>query len=412
MRSSSGWAERPTALGVVMIEPEALAALIQLGESDRVEFTRSTGDTDKFCKAICAFSNDLPDHGKPGYLLIGVAKDGVLTGVDVSDRLLEALASHRRNGEIIPQPSMNVDRFYLAGVAVAVIEVFPSDAPPVRYKGVTYVRTGPTVSIANNQDERRLAERRTDRARTWDARACADASTEDLAIELFELSYLPKAVAREVLAENNRSIEDKLAALRLFDPRRGQPTNAAMLLFGKDVLSCFPGAYTQYVRYDGTSAGDSVLEELRITGDGLTVLRELDLLANRLGQARPVRRPDLSDETRFAFPPVALHELFMNAFIHRNYEASTSPIAVNHFTDRIEIQNPGSLYGDLSREQFPNGTSYRNPVVAEAAKTLGFVNRFGRGIALAQAKMLENGSEQIQFEIGPNHLAAIVRSWQ
>lgn len=393
-----------------MIEPEALVALIQQGESDRVEFTLSTGDTDKFCKAICAFSNDLPDHGKPGYLLIGVDKSGALTGVDVSDRMLEALASHRRNGEIIPQPSMNVDRLHLAGVAVAVIEVFPSDAPPVRYKGVTYVRTGPTSSIANEQDERRLSERRTDRARTWDARACADATIEDLAIEMFELSYLPRAVSREVLAENNRSIEDRLSALRLFDPRRGQPTNAAVLLFGKDVLSFFPGAYAQYVRYDGTSAGDSVSEEMRITGDGLTALRELDLLANRLAQARPLRRQDLVDETRFMFPPVALHELFMNAFIHRNYEASTSPIAVNHFTDRIEIQNPGSLYGDLTREQFPNGTSYRNPVLAEAAKTLGFVNRFGRGIALAQAEMGRNDGQPIEFQIGPNHMAAIVRS--
>src|SRR5688500_16507641 len=73
-------------------------------------------------------------------------------------------------------------------------------------------------------------------------------------------------------------------------------------------------------------------------------------------------------------PPVALHELFINSVIHRNYDGSTTPASINHFSDRIEIQNPGSLYGDLTKDQFPDGTAYRNPVLAEAAKTLGFAN--------------------------------------
>jgi ATP-dependent DNA helicase RecG len=59
---------------------------------------------------------------------------------------------------------------------------------------------------------------------------------------------------------------------------------------------------------------------------------------------------------------------------------------INHYAERIEILSPGGLYGDLTREQFPRVTAYRNPVVAEAAKVLGFVNRFGRGIDVAQAE--------------------------
>jgi ATP-dependent DNA helicase RecG len=95
--------------------------------------------------------------------------------------------------------------------------------------------------------------------------------------------------------------------------------------------------------------------------------------------------------------------------IHRNYDAYTTPISINHFSDRIEIQNPGSLYGDLTRDQFPNGTAYRNPVLAEAAKTLGFANRFGRGIALANEQLRENHSPSLDYVIGENHLAMIVR---
>ena len=109
------------------------------------------------------------------------------------------------------------------------------------------------------------------------------------------------------------------------------------------------------------------------------------------------------------YPAVALHELLINALIHRNYDASTTPVYVNHFDDRIEIHNPGSLYGDLTREQFPAGTSYRNPVLAEAAKTLGFANRFGRGIALAQDLLIKNQSPPLQYTIGENHLVMIIR---
>ena len=99
----------------------------------------------------------------------------------------------------------------------------------------------------------------------------------------------------------------------------------------------------------------------------------------------------------------------MNSVIHRNYDGSTTPISINHFADRIEIQNPGSLYGDLTRAQFPRGTSYRNPVLAEVAKTLGFANRFGRGISLAESLLSKNGSPPLEYVLGENHLAMIVK---
>ena len=104
-----------------------------------------------------------------------------------------------------------------------------------------------------------------------------------------------------------------------------------------------------------------------------------------------------------------MHELLMNAAIHRNYEQSTTPISVNHYTDRIEIQNPGGLYGDLTREQFPRGTSYRNPILAEAAKVLGFVNRFGRGISISQRALERNGSPAAEFVLESNYFLAIIR---
>lgn len=378
-------------------------------ESFRIERTESLNDTDKFCKAICAFANDMPGSGLPGYLFVGVDKKGKPTGARIDERLLESLASHRDNGNILPIPTMHVFKAAHAGIDIAVVEVQPSDMPPVRYKQTVWIRTGPSADRATTEQERRLEERRIDRAKTWDTRACLEASLDDLALDLFTLTYLPGGVSQEVLAENNRTVEEQLGSLRLYHKKLNRPTNAAVLLFGKDPLSFFPGAYVQYVQYDGPNQADVPLKEKRISGDFLNVMRDLDRLAKDLANNRPVRRADLGEDMVADYPDIALHELFINAVIHRNYDGSTTPVSINHFSDRIEIQNPGSLYGDLTKEQFPDGTAYRNPVLAEAAKTLGFANRFGRGIALAESLLQKNGSPKLEYIVGENHLAMIVR---
>jgi ATP-dependent DNA helicase RecG len=273
----------------------------------------------------------------------------------------------------------------------------------------TWIRVGPSARLATQEEERRLTERRVDRARTWDLQACVGSSVDDLAIELFRLTYLPQAVSRQVVEENGRPIEEQLGSLRFYHKPLDAPTNGAILLFGKDPESFVPGAYVQYVRYAGESQATEVVVERRFGGDLLQVMRGLDQLAKDIAGARPVRLANLSETIVQDYPEMALHELLMNAVIHRNYDNSTTPISINQFSDRIEIQNPGSLFGDLSRRQFPNGVSYRNPLLAEAAKTLGFVNRFGRGIAVAQQELVRNGSPALDYVVGDNHMLMILR---
>jgi len=91
------------------------------------------------------------------------------------------------------------------------------------------------------------------------------------------------------------------------------------------------------------------------------------------------------------YPEWALRELLMNAVMHRNYDSNT-PIRFYAFSDHIEIQSPGGLYGEATPENFPTRNSYRNPIIAEAMKSLGFVNRFGYGVQRAQALLAQNGN--------------------
>jgi ATP-dependent DNA helicase RecG len=390
------------------MDREELLALMADLESDRVERTESLTNTDKFAQAICAFANDMPQNRRPGYLFVGVRDDGRLSGAAITDQLLLNLAAIRSAGNIQPLPAINVQRLDTSQGAVAVVEVLPSDLPPVRYKGQVWIRVGPRRAIASETEERILTERRVALARTWDARPCAGATLDDLALDLFIVGYRRYAVAPEVIEENRRTMVEQLAALRFYDVKQNCPTNAAVLLFGKDPLSFTPGAFVQYVRYEGMTQADEPLRERRYTADLLSVLRGLDELAKDLGEARPVPAQGLAERLVYSYPPRALHELFVNAIIHRNYEGSTTPVSINHYSDRLEVLSPGGLFGDLTPEQFPRGTSYRNPVLAEAARTLGFVNRYGRGIAITQEELRRNSSGEARFELGTNHFLVTV----
>ncbi len=391
-----------------MIDEHQLRNLLNSEETDRIERTVSVTDTDKFAQAITSFANDLPNHRQPGYLLIGVKDDGTLSELRVSDKLLLNLAGLRSDGNIQPLPAIAVKKFSLDGGEVAVVEVQPSDLPPVRYKQRVHVRVGPRKSIATEQEERILTEKRIAAARSFDASPCLESEMNSLALDLFQLSYLPNAVSSEVIEENHRDLATQLASLRLWNSKLGCPTNAGILLLAKNPLYWLPGAYIQFLEVDGTSLGDAVLQEKRLSGDLLTVLREADSLAHLMIESRPVRDETMRERMVSTYPFIALHELLVNAVLHRSYK-SNSPVRFYWFSDRIEIQNPGGLYGDANQENFPNQSSYRNPVVAEAMKVLGFANRFGSGVTRAQAALQKNGNPAAEFKFDTHYVLATLR---
>jgi ATP-dependent DNA helicase RecG len=388
----------------IMLTEAELSRLLGDIESDRVERTVSTNHTDKFAQAVCAFANDFAHHRQPGYLLVGVKDDGVPSGLAVTDQLLQNLAALRSDGNIQPLPAMTVSRFSLARGDVAVVEVLPSDLPPVRYKGQVWIRVGPRKAIANEQEERILTERRIAYARSFDASPCGEASLHDLALGMFD-AYRREALAPEVVEANHRSLEEQLASLRFYDVRRGCPTFAGIVLFGKNPRFFLPGAYVQYLRLPAASLTDVPLDQAEISGDLLSVLRELDarVKAGIHTTLRPVSA--LRERMVPDYPEWAVRELVMNAIIHRNYDSNT-PIRFYWFSDRIEILSPGGLYGEVTPENFPTRNSYRNPIIAEAMKALGYVNRYGYGIARAQRLLRDNGNPPATFEFD-NHTVAV-----
>ncbi len=382
-----------------MIEPKDLQALLGDLESSRVERTTSTKDIEKFSQAICAFANDMDGSGKPGYLVVGV-KDGGDPAEDfcVTDKLLKDLSAIRDSGSILPIPTLSVEKAILSNGEVVVVEVQPSDSPPVRYRGQTWIRVGPRKSIASEQDERILVERRRSLSKTFDLRPCYDCSADNLALDLYTLSYRNQAISRDVIEANHRDLLPQMETLGLYDTKNNCATHAGVLLLATENLNWLPGAYLQFVRYDGPNVYDTIRDERQFRGDLTTLLREIDAFLKHLFPSRPVAVSTLRDEHKTPYPVWAIREFLMNAFMHRDYEYN-APIRFYWFSDRIEIQNPGGLCGSLTKELFPNQSDYRNPKIAEIMKNLGYVERFGHGILRAQKSLADNGNPLAEFDL-------------
>lgn len=391
-----------------VLTTDELRALIGDLESDRVERTVSKSNTDKFGQAICAFANDFPSHGRPGYLIIGVTDEGRVSGLAVTDRLLATLSAMASNVNLEPLPALTVQKYELPEGQVAVVEVTPSDLPPVRYKGRVWIRIGPLRRGASQQEERILTEKRTANRRTFDARPCPGCRIDDLAIDLFRFTYLPAAIDPAIIQENERTLEEQMASLRLYDLPAESPTHAAALVFAKDPLRWLPGAWVQFVHWAGTSMADDPIDDRRFSGDLITVLRELETLVPLPARSRPVAESALRERMLSDYPIVAIRELLLNAIMHRSYE-SNAPVRFYWYDDRIEIQNPGGLYGAASPENFPRQTDYRNPVVSEVLASLGYVNRFGRGVIRAQTALQRNGNPEAKFEFEHSHVLATIQ---
>jgi ATP-dependent DNA helicase RecG len=380
-------------------------------ESDRVERKASDSDRNKIRQAVCAFANDLPNYCQPGVIFVGVNDDGSCSNLQITDELLLRLADMRSDGNILPFPILTVSKRLINGCEVAVLVVEPSDTPPVRFNGRTWIRVGPRRASATSEEERRLNEKRRAGDLPFDLRPLPSATIADLNLEFFQQSYLPFALAPEVLEENQRSLTQQLASVRFTTPdSESCPTVLGILVVGRDPTQFIPGHYVQFLRIDGTELGDPIKDQKEISGSLLDILRILDetlqinisIASDITSEALEIQQPD--------YPIEALRQLARNALMHRSYEQTNAPVKVYWFNDRIEIQNPGGLFGQVNRENFGKGaTDYRNPHLAGVMKDLGYVQRFGFGIPTAQKALEKNGNPPPEFSLDDAYTAVIIR---
>ena len=109
-----------------------------------------------------------------------------------------------------------------------------------------------------------------------------------------------------------------------------------------------------------------------------------------------MQRKDVSE-----YPIKAIREIFLNALIHRDYSIHTGnePVRIEMYPDRIEIFNPGGLYGRLSIDELEKTKGdVRNPFMAAALEILSQTENRYSGIPTIYAEMKKAGLPESNSE--------------
>lgn len=141
----------------------ALQSLTALGESETLEFKKSTNELHRAGETLCAFLN-----GEGGKVLIGVAPDGRLVGQDVADITLRDIAAML--GRFEPPARVEMSRVEVEdGRQVIVLEAVPSrQFAPFVFESRPYKRVGSTTTLMSQEEYARLLLDRNHSRHRWE----------------------------------------------------------------------------------------------------------------------------------------------------------------------------------------------------------------------------------------------------
>ena len=388
-----------------MMTREQLLELIAQGESLTVEFkgeAQGQISDDELVETVVCLANR-PGR-EMGYLLVGVEDDGRVTGArarhgnTIDSLRLQALIANRTR----PSLTCRVEVVEVEGKPVIVVEVPPARTPVGTTTGV-YKRR---AMGGRGQPECRpyhfhemqahLAERG---VLDYSTLVVPEACWEDLdPLEfgrlrrfireskgpgdrsLLELSDKELAKALGAVEANHEVIAIRVLGLLLFGReealRRFLPTHevAFQVLSGSEVV------VNDFFRWPLLRVMEELLERFRAR------YREEELM---VGLVR-VGVPEYSER--------AFREAVANALVHRDY-TQLGAVHIQWYEDHLVISNPGG---------FPEGVRLdnllvvpphpRNPLLADAFKRAGIVERTGRGVDIIFTEQLRNGRPAPSYE--------------
>lgn len=367
------------------------------GEDSRTQFKRGPITSKALAEEMVAFSNS-----KGGCILFGVDDDGSLFGLS-QDQIqhINEILSDAANDKVRPSIYPETEIVRLEEKLVLVVNVRSGISKPYSDKsGGFWVKSGP--------DKRRITSRE-ELQRMLQASLLIHA--DEVPVEGTTLSALDDAHFEEFFRNQfGNSVEDALTSSRISITQllnnlglaRDETLNlAGLLLFGANPQRHRPAFVVKAVSFVGN---DPAGERYRDSEDIGGCLRDMhahtmSFFTRNLRYSQGEK--DFNTEGDLEVPLVALEELVVNMFLHRDYFIS-APWRVMMFDDRIELISPGALPNNLTIENIRNGVSnIRNPLIASfATKELPY-RGIGTGIRRALAAVpeleLESDHDSNQF---------------
>jgi predicted HTH transcriptional regulator len=194
----------------------------------------------------------------------------------------------------------------------------------------------------------------------------------------------------------------------------GQPTNASLLLFGRDPQRFMPSAEVRCMHFHGTEIQRPAPFYRIFKGN---VLNQVDMAADfvmsKLNQSVGTRTESSQAPVRYEILPEVIREAVVNAVAHRDY-TSAGAVQVSVFADRVEVWNPGVLPAPLTTESLrhPHGSIARNPRLCEVLFLTRYIEKYGTGTLMMIRESLAHNLPEPDFvQRGGEFTIALWRDW-
>lgn len=348
--------------------------LVAQGESDQVEFKKSTGQLKRAAESLCGFLN-----ASGGTVLIGVTPEGKIVGQDVADSTLQDIAATLSKFE--PAAPISIERVALKprGEVVVLSAPMAFEARPFVFDGRPYQRVGSTTSVMRQERYQSLLLERAHARNRWENQVASDATLEDVDHEEILRTVRLGVEAGRLPEGTGHDIGDVLDRLCL--RRDGQLLNAGVVLYGTRLEQDFPQCQLRLARFKGTDKSEFI-DNRQATAHAFALLEEaMSFMMRHLpiaGRFEPGRLERIDEPL---FPVAALREAVINAICHRTYTHAGGAVSVAIYDDRLEIWSDGTLpFGlkpdDLKRK---HDSRPRNPLIAGVFYRRGLIEQWGRG---------------------------------
>jgi ATP-dependent DNA helicase RecG len=175
-----------------------------------------------------------------------------------------------------------------------------------------------------------------------------------------------------------------------------RPTNAGILLFGKEPQQFIRGSDITAARFAGPEMGD-VFTRQDISGTLPQQIRRAEtFLVDNLRKGVQLGT-HMARTEQMEYPLKAVRELVVNAVAHRDYGIRGDGIRLYLFSDRLEITSPGGLPGPVTVDNIVDERFSRNSAIVQVLSDLGFIERLGYGVDRVIALMRESLLPEPQF---------------
>ncbi len=358
-----------------MITVKDIESWVRSGESETVEFKRTTGERREAARTICAMLNH-----RGGRVIFGVEPSGRIIGQMVSDRTVEEVA--QEVGEIEPPVFPGIERVDVAeGRQLLVVTIQAGSGQPYAYRGHAYRRVGNTSRQLSREEYNRILLERLHSDQRWENRAATGWSMADLdAVEI--IRTLEESIRRG--RADDPGIRDPVEILRGMGlMKESQILRAAVVLFGKAerIEAELPQCLLRVARFQGNDRTE-FLDNRQFHGNVFDLLLKAErFLRENLPVAGRIQSNLFERVDDPLYPPVALREALANAFCHRDYSIGGGSVSLAVYDDRLEITSTGTLHFGLTPEALylPHESLPWNPLLARVFYRRGIIEAWGRG---------------------------------